>query len=125
MTLVISGVQLLVTLNLWNDFSFKEDRLQFRVDRDAKTHATLYLSARNYLKLGMWGLAALHLRRAIAREPHKPTYHLSLALAYHHLNRPTQAAQALAQAEHLDPNAPEIEQLRKAMAQGSRGAGVR
>jgi hypothetical protein len=100
--LVFLGLgQLLVTLNLWNDFTFKEGRLGLRIDRGAKNHRSLFISGRKYSMLGMWGLAVIHLRRAIGREPNIATYHLALAVAYMNIKRFQLADQALSKAEQL------------------------
>jgi hypothetical protein len=104
----IGIAQLVTTLNLWHDFTFKEYRLQLKVDRDAKTHMTLFISGREYSKLRMWGLAAIHLRRAVAADFNNPSYQLALAVAYMNIKREDLAEKALAQAEKLDPQAGEI-----------------
>jgi tetratricopeptide (TPR) repeat protein len=100
--------QLLVTLNLWNDFNFKSYRLRTEVDSGAKNHATFYLAGRQYAEAGLWGLAVIHYRRAVSREPHQAIYHLSLAVAYAKTNRLNLAQDSISAAEKLDPDAPEI-----------------
>lgn len=105
--------QLLITLNLWSDFDFKEQRIQLKIDRDAKGHLTLYLSARKYSQSKMWGLATLHMRRAVASNPEDTGYYIFLAVAYANIKRYDLARQALEQVEKLDPTALEIKHLRK------------
>ncbi|MCB9078272.1 MAG: hypothetical protein H6631_11805 [Anaerolineaceae bacterium] len=111
-------VQFIVTLNLWNDFTFKEHRIQLRLDRDAKSQASLFQSGRKYSKAGMWGLAAIHLRRAVAANPRSPTYHLALAMAYLNIKRYDLAGESLQQFERLDPHATDIEPLKKQIRAG-------
>jgi hypothetical protein len=111
--LFLGAAQLFITLNLWQDFTFKEHRIQLKIDRDAKNHMTLFLSSRKYSQAGMWGLATLHLRRAVAGNPQNASYQLALVVAYINVKRDDLAEKALAQAEKLDPHAPEIGQLRK------------
>lgn len=111
-------VQFIVTLNLWNDFTFKEHRLQLRIDRDAKSQASLFQSGRKYSKAGMWGLAVVHLRRAVAINPRSPTYHLALAVAYTNINRYDLAGESVQQFERLDPHAADIEPLKQQIRAG-------
>jgi tetratricopeptide (TPR) repeat protein len=111
--LFLGAAQLFITLNLWNDFTFNERRIQLRIDRDAKTHMTLYQSGRRYSKLAMWGLAVIHLRRAAVGNPKSPAYQIALAIAYMNIKRYDLATKTLDQAEKLDPHALEIWQIRK------------
>jgi tetratricopeptide (TPR) repeat protein len=110
----IGGAQFLITLNLWNDFTFKEGRIKLKIDSGAKNHQTLYLSGRKYSELGMWGLAVIHLRRAVGRSDKVAMYHLALALAYFKINRPDLAEPAIAQAEKLGASL-EADRLRRAL----------
>ena len=60
----------------------------------------------------MWGLAAIHLRRAVATNPRSPAYHLALTMAYLNINRYDLAGESLRQFERLDPHAVDIEPLK-------------
>lgn len=111
--LIFGATQMLVTLNLWNDFKFKSERLRLVTDGGIKNHASFYLAGRKYAELGMWGLAMLHYRRAVARKERNAVYHLALALAYSKINRPDLAEKSLDAAERIDPDSPEIWELRK------------
>jgi hypothetical protein len=91
--------QLYITLNLWDDFTFREGRLYLIPDLTAKTHTSFFLSGRKYGKLKMWGLAALHLRRAIIGNMTNPGYHLALAVVYGNLKRYDLAEKTLQEAE--------------------------
>ncbi len=111
--LFLGAGQLLITLNLWIDFTFEEGRLRLKVDRGAKNHPSLFISARKYSELGMWGLAVIHLRRAIAREARNPSYHAALAVAYMNIKRYDLAEKALGDAEKLAPKTIEFRRLRE------------
>jgi tetratricopeptide (TPR) repeat protein len=111
--LILGIGQLAITVNLWQDFTFKETRLQLKLDSNAKTHGALYQSARNYSRLNMWGNAALHLRRAAALQPYQAGYHLALTVAYINIKRYDLAQKSLNDARRLTPNAPEIKQLQQ------------
>lgn len=115
--LLLGLVQFVVSFNLWNDFTFKEYRIQMRADRDAKTHTGFFHSGRKYSKMGMWGLAVLHLRRAVAANPQNAAYHLALTLAYLNIKRYKLADKSLTRFAKLDPQAKEIEPLRKEIRQ--------
>ncbi|MCB0166049.1 MAG: hypothetical protein KDI79_17580 [Anaerolineae bacterium] len=118
-------VQFIVTLNLWNDFTFKEHRIQLRIDRDAKSQASLFQSGRKYSKAGMWGLAAIHLRRAVAANPRSPAYYLALTMAYANINRYDLAGESLRQFERLDPHATDIELLKQQIRVGQAQEGAK
>jgi len=121
---VLGAGQLIITMNLWNDFKFKSGRLRMRIDKGAKNHTSLYLSSRKYAELKMWGLSALHLRWATGRHPRKAVYHMALAVSYMKLKRYELAEKSLDSAEEIDPDAIEIWQLRKqlnARRKGGRG----
>jgi len=104
-------LQLLITNNLWKDFTFEESRLRLHLDQDATNAPSLYLSARKYARLGMWGNAIIHLRRAVAKSAGNLDYHLALVVAYLNTQRIDQAQQALKEVEALHPNAPQIKKL--------------
>jgi tetratricopeptide (TPR) repeat protein len=110
---IIGAVQLLITMNLWYDFTFEQGRLSLKIDRDAKGHTAFFLSGRKYSELGMWGLAVIHLRRAVTGEPNKLLYNIALIVAYLNIKRYDLAKEILARAEKLAPNSPEVQQLKK------------
>jgi len=102
---VLAGVaQLLITLNLWNDFTFNENRLRLQVDSGVKNHQTLFISGRQYGQAGLWGLAVIHLRRAVSQYDKNAAYGLALAQAYLRVKRPDLAEQTMKQIEgRADP----------------------
>jgi len=114
--LLVGAALLLVTMNLWHDFTFEQTRLRLIFDQGVKGHTSLFISGRRYSELGMWGRAALHLRRAISVESSHPTYHIALVVAYINLKRYDLAKDALARAEKLAPNLPEVQRLKQELA---------
>jgi tetratricopeptide (TPR) repeat protein len=114
--LLLGLVQLWITLNLWNDFSFKEYRLQMLVSSGARNHVSLYLSARDFAEQGMWGRAIIYLRRAIVREPTRLPYHIALIVAYLNIKRYDLAEKALQEAERLNPDHADLLRLRQKLA---------
>ncbi len=108
--------QLVITFNLWNDFAFKETRLQLKVDSGVKGHQGFYLSGCNYAELGMWGAAVIHLRRAVVRNPTDLSYRLALIVAYLNLPRYDLAQKELDQAKTLAPHSADIYRLEEKLA---------
>jgi tetratricopeptide (TPR) repeat protein len=113
--LLVGLMQLIISMNLWDDFTFEETRLRLTLDRDARGHTGLFISGRRYGELGMWGRAVIHLRRAAAKEE-KPLYYIALVVAYMNIKRYDLAQEALTKAEALDPHSPKIEQLKSQLA---------
>lgn len=122
--LLLSILQLTITFNLWKDFSFKESRLRFRVDGGAATAEQFMLSARCYQQLGRWGLAALHLRRAVGKNPNRLDYHLALTVAYLKIDRADLAARSLEAAAELAPDSEQVKHLRTVLNQTNPQTGV-
>jgi type II secretory pathway component PulF len=109
--LLVGLGQFVITLNLWHDFTFKATRLRLKIDSGVKNHLTFYLSGRNYSQSGMWGLAIIHLRRAVVRAPSNVTYRVALAKAYLNINRSDLAQKEFQEAQTLQPNVAEVVQL--------------
>lgn len=120
---LLSLVQLIISLNLWKDFSFKIVRLRLSVD-NAATADQFALSARHYEHLGRWGQAMIHLRRAVGKNPARPEYHLALTVAYLKINRPDLAARSLQTAAELAPNSPQVSHLQTILTQTNSQTGV-
>ena len=110
--LFLGAAQMVITLNLWNDFTFKEGRLLLRIDHGVKGHRSLAISGRKYSQLGIWGLAIIHLRRAVLREPANPANHVGLVVAYMKINRYDLAEKALQYAGTLPFYSAELNLLR-------------
>ncbi|MFQ5613678.1 MAG: tetratricopeptide repeat protein [Anaerolineae bacterium] len=114
---LLSGLlQLIITLNLWDDFTFKQRRLKLKVEGGAKDHTSLYLSAREYAGRGMWAAAVIHLRRAVAKKPSEPAYRLMLASAYLNIRRYDLAEQSIRAVEQMAPGSPQVQALKKRLA---------
>lgn len=114
---MVTGVaQLFIALKIEGDFMHTTDRLRFKIDSGVKDHTSFYLTGREYGQAGLWGLAALHLRRAVVAQPNRPAYQLALAVAYLNINRYALAGQTLTTLERLAPNAPEVARLRQKLA---------
>ncbi|MFQ5578446.1 MAG: tetratricopeptide repeat protein, partial [Anaerolineae bacterium] len=120
--LLLGVVQLVITLNLWKDFTVVETRLRLKVDSDARNTTSLLLSGRKYAGLGMWGNAVIHLRRAAARRPADLSIRLLLIAAYLNLKRFDLAETALQQAEQMDPANVDLQRLRDKLAAAQRAA---
>jgi tetratricopeptide (TPR) repeat protein len=112
----IGALQLLITMNLWYDFTFEQGRLQLKFDRGATNHTTAFISGRKYSELGMWGLAVIHLRRAVSKEPNKFLYNIALAVAYMNTKRYDLARDTLDCAEKLEPASDKVSRLRAELA---------
>ena len=110
---ILGAAQIIITFNLWNDFTFKEGRLSLRLDRGVKNARSLAISGRKYSQLEMWGLAFIHLRRAAAREPANVTHHIGLITACLKVNRPDLAQEALIEAEKIPFDSPALKQLKQ------------
>jgi tetratricopeptide (TPR) repeat protein len=115
-TIGIGALQLLITMNLWYDFTFEQGRLKLSFDRGSKGHTTAFVSGRKYSELGMWGLAVIHLRRAVSREPDKFLYHIALAVAYMNIKRYELARETLDRADTLEPGSEKVTRLRAELA---------
>ena len=113
---LIGGLQIYFSLNLWPDFSFKERRISLQIDQDATSHTSLYLSARNYAKLGLWGKVIIHLRQAIALSPSEISYRIHLIQAYLHIEEIDLAKDLLTESQTLAPKNPHLQKLSQVLA---------
>ena len=116
LSLLIGLGQVVITVNLWDDFTFEETRLQLLVDGDARTGDMFYDSAMRYAARQMWAAAALHLRRAIGLRPQEINYHLALTVAYTNMKRLELAQQSLRQVTRLNPYLPEVQKLKQELS---------
>ncbi len=105
--------QIFLSRTLWDDFLFQEGRLRLKIDRGAKTSATLFISARKYINVEMWGLAVIHLRQAVFRAPKKQLYYVTLIMACMQVKRYDLAEDTLNSLEAIFPNSLETKQLRQ------------
>jgi Flp pilus assembly protein TadD len=96
-------VNFVLVLKLEEDFQVKRSRLLLSVDPDIKTGVDALLRGRVYAREGMWGLAAIHFRRAAALNPSSPDEHIAVAQACVHLKESELARYALERARELQP----------------------
>lgn len=109
----IGIAQLFIALKITPDFSYRSRRLKLVPDQGVKDHTNFFLSGRDYAKEGLWGLAALHLRRAVVARPQNAQYRLALAMAYLNVKRYKLADEMVAEAERLAPGNPKVAELRR------------
>lgn len=115
--IALALLQMLIAFNLWKDFTFKETRLRFQVDSDAKNASSLYFAARRYAEKNLRGLTVLHLRRCVAKASANSGYWIALTVAYLNIQRLDLARQSLMEAEKLEPKSKQVRQLRTKIAQ--------
>jgi len=115
---IIPGLLMLLLLfQIEDDFFTDDRRLILRADRDATNGPALLASGQRYAKHGMWAMAAIHLRRTVARMPHEIAPLLMLTAVYLNLKRYDLAEKSLAQARSMDPADPQIEKLAATLAE--------
>ncbi|MEM7030615.1 MAG: hypothetical protein AAF629_13695, partial [Chloroflexota bacterium] len=108
--------QIVITRNLWADFTFHEVRLALGLDVTVKGNAdALFQRASYYANLKMWGNAVLHLRHAVGLKPHDTNYLLSLVVAYINIKRSDLAEKSLTDLEKIDPHSSDAKKLRQAL----------
>jgi hypothetical protein len=105
-------VRLALIFLLEEDFVKVTERLWSVIDRNVREASTAFVRAKDYMKRGMWTLAAMYLRRCLALQPTVANYWLALAESYAHLERYPQALSLLDQVERIQPNQPLAAQLR-------------
>jgi tetratricopeptide (TPR) repeat protein len=110
-------LMLLLLFQLEDDFFTDDRRLILRADRDATNGPALLASGQRYARHGMWAMAAIHLRRAVAKMPYDIAPVLMLTAVYMNLKRYDLAEKSLAQARSMDPADPQIEKLAATLAE--------
>jgi Flp pilus assembly protein TadD len=115
----------LLLRSLVDEYLFDEERILLSVDQDVRS-SDVGLRARGmfYYKQHMWGLAALHLRRATAINYSDPGLFLSLGATYINLKRYGLARDALGQARQLAPEMPEVQEMMALLKARTEGAGA-
>ncbi len=109
--LLLGFFQVGIAVNLWKDFSFVTGRFSFTIDSSATNATSLFLSARQYARQGMWGKAVIHLRRAVLKNAGNISYRLALIAAYINLKRYDRAAQTWQDAHRLAPDNAKLAEL--------------
>jgi tetratricopeptide (TPR) repeat protein len=107
----ISVASFLVVMSVQDDFAWDLQRVHFQIDRRAQGGAARLERARACAERGMWALAALYLRGAVAKMPGQIGPYTRLAHAYLRLKRPDLARTALEEATRIDPHDPRVQDL--------------
>jgi tetratricopeptide (TPR) repeat protein len=121
--LVTAFGRLLLAFQLEEDFPMERRRILFRLDPDVTSTPMILARGHKYAEQKMWGLAALHMRRAVGMMPQRMDGRLALALTYMKLDRYNLAAEALERARGIDPSDPEIEELEAFLERKRAGRG--
>ncbi len=107
----IGIAQLFISAKLWRDFDHRMIRLKLVADPDVRDHISFYDSAKKYASQNMWGLAVIHLRRAVAEKPNVLAYQMALTTAYANIKRFDLAKESYLAAKQIAPNEPQVKQL--------------
>jgi len=105
---VISLVSFFLIISVGDDFAWDTERAYFTLDRRFQGGVARLEQARIASERGMWALAALNLRAAVARMPGQASAYARLAHAYMRLGRSDLAQEALQQAKQIDPSDPRV-----------------
>ena len=113
---IIGIIQLYIAINLWRDFDRRTIRLKLIPDSDVRDDVTFFQRGRDYGQKGMWGMAVIHLRRAVVRRPNNLAYQLALTVAYINIKRYDLALESYKVAKRLGPQAPQVRELGQQLA---------
>lgn len=116
LSLLGAAVPVLILLRISEDFMRDRERLLCAADRGVRTHSEFYARGREYARQGIWALAVIHLRRAVAAAPTMAAYHLALASAYAGLRRYERAESVLNEAQRLAPDHPDLRPVADSIA---------
>jgi tetratricopeptide (TPR) repeat protein len=103
-----AAVPVVFLLRISEDFMKDRERILCAPDKGVRTHSAFYARGREYARQGMWALAVIHLRRAVAGAPTMVGYHLALARAYAGLRHCERAESVLHEAQRLAPDHPDL-----------------
>lgn len=106
-----SLIELLIVLQLEDDFRSERKRILFQVDASLKNGVGFLLQGRRYAERRLWGLAALHFRRAAALLPYQTDGYVALALACIHIKAYDLARYALEEARRVNPQEKQIAEV--------------
>ncbi len=113
--------QFFLILNLGEDFTFDKYRILLRADRDLKTGQDFINRAHRYGDRKMWGMAALHFRRAGYLLVNNLDCRLGLVVALINIKQYDLAAKSLADAKLINAADPRIEKLEAVLARSRPG----
>ena len=99
---MIGIVQLIIASFLWRDFGHESYRLRLALGGPTD-HVSLFENGYRYGREAKWGLAIIHLRRAVVNQPLNLRYRLALITAYLNVRRTDLARQELEAAKKIAP----------------------
>ena len=108
---IVALVSFFLIISVGDDFAQDTERVYFALDRRFQGGVARLEQARIASERGMWALAALNLRAAVAKMPGQASGYARLAHAYLRLGRSDLAREALQQAKQIDPNDPRVIEL--------------
>ena len=108
---LVSIAWFFILMHVQDDFFWDTSRVFFQLDRKAQGGAARLERARALADRGMWALAALYTRAAVAKMPGMVAGYVRLAHAYLRLGRPDLSGEVLAQAKLVDPRDPRVQEL--------------
>jgi len=108
-----AGMMFVLFRGAVDEYWVDEKRILLRLDKDVQnSQVGLQLRGKLYYENRMWALAALHLRKAAALKFNRdPALLVSLIATYMQLKRYDLASNALAEAQRVAPNMPEVQEL--------------
>ncbi|MBN1485415.1 MAG: hypothetical protein JXA37_11910 [Chloroflexia bacterium] len=108
-------LSLVAAFQMRDDFFMEKRRILLRTDPDISGGLGYLVRGREYARLKMWALAAVHLERATGQMPHEVEGCIWLALSYIETDRYDSAKWALDQARRINTNDPRIADVAKAL----------
>ncbi len=104
-------LRILLVFQIEEDFQWERRRLVLGADRGLAGGPDFLIRGDFYAKQKMWGMAALHLQRAISWMPHDVSSRTALTAAYLRLKRYDQATRLLAEIRSMAPGDPQADKL--------------
>lgn len=93
------------------DFGARTARVLTQPDRGAHGPLDYYRRGHAYRRRGMWALAVLHWRHAVAGDPLRPEYYTDLGIGYAQIGRYARSLRALGEAARQAPNDAHIREM--------------
>ena len=108
---LVSIAAALLVLAVEDDFGWDRQRVYMQLDRRSREGMARLERAGVYADLGMWALAVLYLRAAVAKMPTRVPVYVRLARGYMRLGRPDLARVALHDGARIDAQDPAVRDL--------------
>jgi tetratricopeptide (TPR) repeat protein len=115
--LLLAVARLWLIFQVEDDFRWHRHRVLFRLDRGLSGGTDFLARGNYYARRKMWGLAALHLRRAVGLWSYDVDSRVLLASIYIRLKRYDQAARLLAEIREIEPEDPRLKDLAALLAE--------